>query len=328
MSILRRTHGDVTSWSTSQAIPFSASATAGDACFLIALNTAPIGAAPAGWTERASGSAAGYYGKIFRRNAPYSDTPTQPTVTAAGGAGGAAWIEHLYTDSAGMTLDDVVQFATDTDTGSTAFAAVGSSITTLAGDLLLAALALKSATTMSANSTGASLTQAGATLGTQTGNFGLRVTGSSPTQSLQVGSYHRAVTTGATGAPSLTATGGTGASDVGGLAGIIRLREVSADTADAGADQTVAAWDQVTLTGTGSAAGTWSQISGPTVVLSGSGAVRTFEAAPSNTPGATVDRVFRYTVGGATDDVTITTTSAGLFFTTAGGLRAARRTFA
>ncbi|HMQ36279.1 MAG TPA: hypothetical protein PKA07_01855 [Micropruina sp.] len=100
------------------------------------------------------------------------------------------------------------------------------------------------------------------------------------------------------------------------------------DTADAGTDQSVAAWDLVTLTGTGSAAGAWSQISGPAVTLGGSGATRTFEAAPSNTPGDSVARVFRYTVGAATDDVTITTASGALFFATAGGLRAARQTFA
>lgn len=102
----------------------------------------------------------------------------------------------------------------------------------------------------------------------------------------------------------------------------------SPDSANAGADQSVAAWDPVTLTGTGSAAGAWSQISGPAVTLGGSGATRTFQAVPSNTPGATIDRVFRYTVGTATDDVTITTASAGLFFASAGGLRAARQTFA
>lgn len=98
------------------------------------------------------------------------------------------------------------------------------------------------------------------------------------------------------------------------------------DTADAGADQTVPAWDTVTLTGTGTAAGDWTQISGPTVTLTGTGTTRTFQARPSNTPGATVDRVFRYAVGSATDDVTVTTATGTLFFATEGGLRPARHT--
>lgn len=327
MAIQRRTHGAATAWSTSQPIPFSGSATLGDCCLLVALNTAAIGAAPAGWTEIATGDAGGYHAKVFRLNGDYpASAPAQPTVTATGGTGGVAWIEHYHSDTAGMTLDTAGQVLTDTDTTSTAFAAAGSSLTTEAGDLLLVALGVKTVSTMTAGPTAISITQAGAALGTQTGNFGARLAGASPTNSLHYGGYHRPVTTGATGAPSVTATAGTGGGNAAGVAPLIRLREVSADTADAGADQTVPAWDTVTLTGTGSAAGDWTQISGPTVTLDGTGGTRTFEAAPSNTPGDTTVRTFRYTVGTATDDMTVTTGSGSLFYGSAASPRAARHT--
>ena len=286
----------------------------------------------------------------------------------------------------------------------------------------LAALALKAGAAQSAAPSGITLSQAGATVGTQVGNFGTRTIGSvTPATSLHVGTYHKPVTAGGTGAPSMTATGGTGSTQVGGTAGFIRLRAVAsnaAPTANAGADQSKtvgqvvtldssastdpdgtitsrvwskasgptligalssttatfptytataagtdvwrvtvtdnggltdfddvsiviaagdsaggsasktspAAWETVTITGTGSGTGAWTQTSGSTVTLGGSGAVRTFEAVPSNTPGATAVRQFTYTVGTATAVVTITTASGVNFTLTASGLRAVRET--
>ncbi len=424
MAIQRRAHGVATAWTTSQPVPYSTSQTAGDACYLAAFNTAAIGTAPAGWVEKdAAGPVAGYYCKVFRLVGDHpGGTPTAPTITASGGTGGVAWIEHYYSD-ASMSLDDSVQILEDTDTTSTAFSATGggSSWTLNANDLLVMLLGIKTVSTMTAGPTAITITQPGATMGTQVGNFGARLVGASPTNSLHYGGYQKPATTGGTGTPTATATSGTGGGNAGGMAAMVRLREVAAntpptanagsdqtvtagnlvtlngtgstdsdgtiasytwtqisgtavtlssstaaqptftpatagvrvfgltvtdnlgatssqdtvqitvnagDTANAGSDQTVAAWDQVTLTGTGSATGAWSQVSGPAVTLGGSGATRTFEAAPSNTPGSTAVRVFRYTVGAASDDVAITTASGGLFFGTAGGLRAARQTFA
>ena len=100
--------------------------------------------------------------------------------------------------------------------------------------------------------------------------------------------------------------GATGTDDV-------QITVNSSDSANAGSDQSVAPWSTVTLSGTGSSAGAWSQISGPAAALGGSGAVRTFEAVPGNTPGGTVTRTFRYTVGAATDDMVVTTQSASVF---------------
>jgi hypothetical protein len=88
----------------------------------------------------------------------------------------------------------------------------------------------------------------------------------------------------------------------------------SAPTANAGADQAnVEPWTTVTLTGTDSdsdgtiSTRTWTQLTGTSVTLSGSGASRTFEA-PGLLAGATL--TFRYSVtdnGGATttDDVSV-----------------------
>lgn len=418
MTLTRRAHGAATAWTASQAVPYSASATAGDRCLLFCENAAAIGAAPAGWTEVASANAGSTYGKVFALDAAYA-SQSPPTITASGGSGGVAWIEHWY-DDGGLSVSVAGTAGADTDATSTAYSTTGASITTAAGDVLLSGLLLKTVSTMTAGPTGITLSQSGATLGTQVGNFGARLASASPTNSLHYGTYHKPVTTGGTGAPNLVATSGTGGGNATGVGLFVRLRAVAAnvaptanagpdqtvtagsvvtldgtgstdsdgtiasyawtqisgtavtlssstaaqptftpatagvrvfgltvtdnlgatssqdtvqitvnagDTANAGPDQTVAAWDQVTLTGTGSAAGTWSQVSGPAVTLGGSGATRTFEATPSNTPGATATRVFRYTVGAATDDVTVTTASATLFFGSAASPKASRVSF-
>jgi hypothetical protein len=72
-------------------------------------------------------------------------------------------------------------------------------------------------------------------------------------------------------------------------------------TGFAGADQTVEPWSTVTLTGTDT--GTWSQVSGAAVTLSGSGASRTFEA-----PGVINDTTLIFDYGG--DQVSITVLAA------------------
>lgn len=76
------------------------------------------------------------------------------------------------------------------------------------------------------------------------------------------------------------------------------LQIVYEDPWDAGADQTVDPWETVTLTGTPSGA-SWSQVSGESVTLGGSGAVRTFTAPAKMTQH---QMVFQY----GTDQMTVT----------------------
>lgn len=95
------------------------------------------------------------------------------------------------------------------------------------------------------------------------------------------------------------------------------------DTANAGADQSVPAWATVSVTGTGSAAGSWSVVSG-NATLTGSGATRSFTAVPSDAFGGTATVVLRYTVGTASDDVTITIGPASLLHNIGGVWKAGR----
>lgn len=336
MAILRRAHGAATAWTTSQPIPYSLSATAGDTPILYAFNTQPINGTITGWTLLASGGpGAGYYVAKFVKNTPWASGDAQPTVTATGGAGGVAFIEHWYTDAAGMVLDLLGLVATDTDTSSTAFSAASAALTSAAGDVLLQGVGIKTVSTMTGAPSSVTFTQAGATLGTLVGNFGTRLAGASPTNSLHYGTYHRPVTTGATGAMTSTATSGAGGGNAGGVVGFVRLREVpaatnTAPTADAGPDQTVDSFATVTLTGAASsdsdgtiASYAWSQVSGTAVALSGSGATRTFTA-PANSAGTSL--VFGLTVTdnlGATstqDNMAVTVLPHVEWLMTAGGL--------
>lgn len=79
-------------------------------------------------------------------------------------------------------------------------------------------------------------------------------------------------------------------------------------TANAGADQTVDAFDTVTLSGALSVAPgsySWSQVSGtPSVSLTGAATVSPTFVAPATAAGTTL--VFRLTCGSSTDDVTVT----------------------
>lgn len=88
---------------------------------------------------------------------------------------------------------------------------------------------------------------------------------------------------------------------------------VSDTAAGTASTLTPAPFTRVDLTGAGSGAGTWSQTSGVTAVLNGSGTNRWIKAIPSNTPGATESRTFRYTVGTAHNDVVVVTQSASLY---------------
>lgn len=75
------------------------------------------------------------------------------------------------------------------------------------------------------------------------------------------------------------------------------------DTSNAGPDQTVEPWSTVTLTGTGSGTGVWSQTGGLTATLTGSGSARAFTAPPSIAGGVLV---FRHTVGAVNDEMAVT----------------------
>lgn len=228
MAITRRTHGAATAWTTSQPIPYSASATTGDVCYIVALNTVMPGAAPTGWTSIASGTANGYSMNIYKKDTTYTTGDAVPTITASGGAAGVAWIEHFYSSTGGMTVTEFTpQVALDTTTGSNAFSAVGTSVTSVTGEWLVGWMGLKSSATMTNNASSISLTQAGATVGTAVGNFGSRLSSASPTNSLYYNSYTRPITSGGTGAMSFSATGGNGSANVAGPAGLMRLREIT-----------------------------------------------------------------------------------------------------
>jgi len=227
MAIIRRAHGSATAWTTSQALFWSASAATGDRVFVVALNTATIGSAPAGWTAVATGTANGYAMAIWEKDTTYTVGDTAPTVTASGGTGGVAWIEHFASDVGGSTV--VRQFsevALDSTTGSTAFSATTSGTpTSAAADWFVGFYGLKSSATMSSNATSQAMTQSGATVGTLVGQFGARLSGASPTNSLYYACYTRPVTTGATAAMVLSATGGGSAANVAGPGGLMVLRE-------------------------------------------------------------------------------------------------------
>lgn len=226
MAVARRTHGAATAWTTSQPIPYSVSATEGDVCYLIGLNTVMPGAAPAGWVSIASGTANGYSMNKYKKITPWRSGDAQPTITATSGTGGVAWIEHYFSDTAGMTVTEVgAEVALDTAATSTAYSATGSSVTSLSNDWLVGFMGLKSSATMTANPTAQALTQAGATLGTLVGQFGARLAGASPTNSLYYACYTRPVTTGATGAVTFSATAGTGGANAAGPSGLMLLRE-------------------------------------------------------------------------------------------------------
>ena len=307
MTVLRRGHGAVQAFATSAQPPYPTGAALGDACYLWAVNTATISPPGGSWTEMASASAGGYNGKLYKQEHP-GGTPTAPIVTATGGSAGFAWMEGFYTNTAGASLSTQEQIATDVVSSSTAFSATGASATSLAGDVLLGLLALKSATTMSATHTSPVVTQAGATVGTQTGNLGARLASASPTNSLTYGSYHRSITSGATGAPAFTATAGTGGTAATGLAALVLLREVVvsnvAPTANAGVNQTVLPGVVFTVDGSGSTDSdgtittyTWTQTAGDTLALSGSGASRTATA-----PYAMTEKVYTYGLVVTDDD--------------------------
>jgi hypothetical protein len=95
--------------------------------------------------------------------------------------------------------------------------------------------------------------------------------------------------------------------------------------ADAGADQTVQPGTTVTLDGAGSTSGsgasltyTWTQIGGPTVTLSGTGATRTFSA-PSLPGGATLTFQLSVNDGSGTDTDTVTISVASYSNTASAG---------
>lgn len=81
----------------------------------------------------------------------------------------------------------------------------------------------------------------------------------------------------------------------------VEYRHVGEAPPTAGNDQSVSPWLTVTLTGTGT--GTWTQISGPTVVLEGTGTTCTFTAPPSMS-----EQTLVFDYGG--DIVTVTVTRA------------------
>lgn len=85
--------------------------------------------------------------------------------------------------------------------------------------------------------------------------------------------------------------------------------EATASAVSAGADQAVSPLVTVALTASGVASVTWSQVSGPAVTLTPTGALTATFMAPASQTGAVV--VARATSGSSTDDVTVTVAAHG-----------------
>lgn len=100
---------------------------------------------------------------------------------------------------------------------------------------------------------------------------------------------------------------------------IVTYMNTSASVAgpvSAGGDQIVSPWATVTLEGAGgSAAGVWTQVSGPSVtLLPVNPTTVSFVARPADTQSAEVERVFRYTVASESDDILVTTSPSKWFY--------------
>lgn len=78
----------------------------------------------------------------------------------------------------------------------------------------------------------------------------------------------------------------------------------SGDSLTVGDDQTVDALTLVTLTASGAASASWSQVSGPTVTVTPTGALTATFTSPASLTGAVV--VARATAASATADTTVT----------------------
>lgn len=234
---------------------------------------------------------------VFRKTATGTETGTV-TSTITGGTKGAATIA-AYRPAAGEGLGVAVfTGGTDVDDTTTALSMTGGSFTTEANDLLGVfglAVAQPAGSIFSAVVASASITQTGATLGTQTG----RVGGRTGTNTLYYVLRDVAVTTGGTGAPTFAATA-QGANATG-AARFFAIRATSTPPG-AGADQEVDAVLTVTLQG--SAPGTWRQISGTPVTLSSTTVQNPTFKSPATVAGDSL--VFGLTIGGAEDTVTIT----------------------
>ncbi len=278
-------------------------------------NSPSVPSVPAGWTyEGSSALAAGLRGHVISKVSTGAESGNFTWSGFTGGTKGVAWVA-AYGGVPGLK----VEFGTDTNTTSTTFDPTGPSWTSSAGEWILAMVTAITTTTFAGNLSSYNVSQAGATVAT-VGRFG----GRTGTNTLAYGTYDGSVISGGTGAPKFT---GTGSSNAGGVAALIRLGAAAvANTvpaAAAGADQTVDGWQQVTLDGSGTdtdgaiASYAWAQVSGPTVTLSSTTAAAPTFRAPAPTAAAQTV-VLGLTVtdnGGATstqDTVTITVQPAAL----------------
>lgn len=268
---------------------------AGDLLLMLVSTDGTAISTPAGFTTAgATTTGGGASVAVFQKVATGTETGTVVS-TVTGGTKGVATIA-AYRPAAGESLSvGVFTGGTDTDDTSTAVSISGGSFTTQTNDLLgvFGLVVAAAAGAFSAVVASASLTQAGATVGTQTG----RVGGRTGTDTLYYVLRDAAVTAGGTGAPAYAATA-QGANATGAARFFAIRAAPTPASADAGPDQEVEALVTVTLQG--SAAGTWRQVSGTPVTLSSTTAQNPTFKSPATVAGS--DLVFGLTVGASAED--------------------------
>lgn len=200
--------GTVGALTTSGVAAYPATTSVGQILWLYATSdAATIPSIISGWTEYGTINTSGSMSS--RRFYRYADgTEGGGSVTISGVTGGTmgfCFITSWNRSGSGFTIVPAdVQFGTDTTSNSTAYAATAAaSSTTAANDLVVSFTVIKVASgTFTGNATGGTITQTGATLGTNTGHFGARNAANTGYTS----AFSRPVTVGATAALGQTFT--------------------------------------------------------------------------------------------------------------------------
>lgn len=290
-----------------------------DKLLLFVSTDGTIGSPPAtGWNALfATTTAAGINVRVWEKDALGTETGTQ-SVPVTGGTKGVSYIAAYRAATTNHLLSASAVTGSDSDTSTTSYATTGASLASVVDDRIAALIAaITPSGTYNTNFTAPSLTQTSATLSTSA-----RFSGRTGTNTIWYSVIDGAVTAGTGTTPIYTATAATAdGATAGGVTAFVRLRDAGlanvGPTANAGSDQSVGINTAgVSLDGSGStdSDGTivsyaWSQLSGTSVTLSGSGSGRTFTA-PA-VPGILTFQLLVTDDDGATstDTVSITVTS-------------------
>jgi hypothetical protein len=202
MAITRVSAGSATSVTTSAAVPYPGSLAANDLISMyLSSDSSSITTSQSGWTFQGSITTGGGVSQgVWTKLATGSETGNYTFSGITGGTKGVAWMT-AFRGSVG-TLSGSPVFGADTNSSNTTVSATGSSVTSVAGDYIDALVCLFAASgTFSGNNTSPVISQAGATV-TSTARFA----GRTGTNTIVYGGIDGAVTAGATGAPSYSAT--------------------------------------------------------------------------------------------------------------------------